>query len=111
MFMRLSKIQGIDGSDIWVQYNEEENDDLHAVGFIDDIAKRTEKFNQTMVSTVKNYSRLVVSSVKEGLNDIGDPESIALEFGIQLGGETGIPFVTKGSAEANVKVSVTWKMK
>ena len=110
MSMKLSKIQGSDGSEIWIQYDENENEDLRAVGFIEDIAERTEKFNKTMVNTIRNYSSLIVKAVKDGLTGVAKPESIELEFGIQLGGETGVPFVTKGTAQANVKVGVTWKL-
>jgi hypothetical protein len=31
-----------------------------------------------------------------------------MEFGLQAGGETGVPFVTKGTAQANVKVTIEW---
>ncbi|MEQ8537320.1 MAG: CU044_2847 family protein [Coleofasciculus sp. D1-CHI-01] len=33
-----------------------------------------------------------------------------MEFGLQTGGETGIPFVTKGSAQANVKITIEWDL-
>jgi|SRR3569833_1922612 len=39
------------------------------------------------------------------------PSECSLEFGIAVGGEAGIPFVTKGTAEANFKVSVKWTAK
>jgi hypothetical protein len=38
------------------------------------------------------------------------PAEIGMEFGIDVGGEAGIPFVTKGTISANFKVSVTWKL-
>lgn len=31
---------------------------------------------------------------------------VTLEFGIKVGGEAGIPYVTKGSAESNLKITV-----
>jgi hypothetical protein len=37
------------------------------------------------------------------------PSELAVEFGITLGGEAGIPFVAKGTAEASFKVTATWK--
>ena len=33
-----------------------------------------------------------------------------MEFGLQAGGETGIPFVTKDTAQANVKVLIEWDL-
>jgi hypothetical protein len=33
---------------------------------------------------------------------------VSVEFGITLGGEAGIPFVAKGTAEATFQVTATW---
>ena len=33
-------------------------------------------------------------------------EKVTLEFGIKVGGEAGIPYVTKGTAESNLKITV-----
>jgi hypothetical protein len=35
------------------------------------------------------------------------PDSVTIEFGIKLGGETGV-ILAKGTAEVNFKVDVTW---
>jgi hypothetical protein len=37
------------------------------------------------------------------------PGEVQLEFGIELGGETGIPTVTKVAGKANFKITLTWK--
>lgn len=37
------------------------------------------------------------------------PAECSIEFGINAGGEAGVPFVTKGTIGANFKVTVTWK--
>ena len=110
MSMKLAEILGPDGSKIYIQYDEEDNDELQAVGFLEDIAERTEKFKETMVSTIWGYSSIVVNAVKEGMADLMTPESVTLEFGLQLGGEAGVPFIAKGTAQANVKVTVEWKL-
>jgi hypothetical protein len=33
-------------------------------------------------------------------------DKVTLEFGIKVGGEAGIPYVTKGTAESNIKITV-----
>ena len=33
-------------------------------------------------------------------------DKVTLEFGIKLGGEAGIPYVAKGTAESNLKITV-----
>jgi hypothetical protein len=36
------------------------------------------------------------------------PDTLSMEFGLEVGGEAGVPFVTKGTATANFTVSVQW---
>jgi hypothetical protein len=38
------------------------------------------------------------------------PSEVSVEFGITLGGEAGVPFVTKGKADATFKVTSTWSI-
>jgi hypothetical protein len=103
MSMKLAEILGPDGSTIYIQYDEGESDELQAVGFLEDIGERTEKFKKMMVSTIQGYSSIVLNAMKEGMSDLMTPESMTLEFGLQIGGEAGVPLITKGSAQANVK--------
>jgi|GEM_PF-3292587 hypothetical protein len=37
------------------------------------------------------------------------PGEVEIEFGVELGGETGIPLITKGEAKANFKITLKWK--
>lgn len=37
------------------------------------------------------------------------PDEVNVEFGLTLGGEAGVPFVTKGTVSAFFKVSAKWK--
>lgn len=39
------------------------------------------------------------------------PGALEIEFGVELGGEMGIPLVTKGEAKANFKVTLKWEDK
>jgi hypothetical protein len=50
---------------------------------------------EPMIRTVKD--RLAASS----------PDAFAVEFGVKLGGETGI-ILAKGTAEVNLKVTMSW---
>ncbi|MDJ0600505.1 MAG: CU044_2847 family protein [Crocosphaera sp.] len=36
-------------------------------------------------------------------------DEITLKFGIKLGGEAGIPYITKGTAESNIEISIKCK--
>ena len=111
MSANITEILSPDGEIIYIQYDEEDTDELRAVGVIDDIKEKSERLQQMMISTVRGYSRMVLNSVKEGVNDIQPPSKMTLEFGLQAGGETGVPFVTKGTAQANVKVTIEWDLK
>jgi hypothetical protein len=50
---------------------------------------------EPMLRTIKD--RLVASS----------PDHFSVEFGVKLGGETGV-ILAKGTAEVNLKVTMTW---
>jgi hypothetical protein len=60
-------------------------------------------------SEVKHLIVTCCKSLHEAIAEIPLPEKIAVEFGIKLAGETGIPMLTKASGEANFKVNVEWK--
>jgi Trypsin-co-occurring domain 1 len=47
--------------------------------------------------------------VKEISNTPTPPAEISLEFGVDVGAEGGVPFITKGSIGANFKISVVWR--
>lgn len=51
--------------------------------------------------------RPAITELFEALKGSG-PESIGLEFGLKVGGETGV-ILAKGTAEVNFKVVVEWK--
>lgn len=45
----------------------------------------------------------------ESIEKIPTPESVVVDFGIKLAGETGFPMISKASGEANFAVTITWK--
>ncbi|MEM8638218.1 MAG: CU044_2847 family protein [Cyanobacteria bacterium P01_G01_bin.54] len=55
-------------------------------------------------STLRGYTKGAIASFKE----LGDAtvEKVTLEFGVNLGGEAGVPYVTKGTAECSLKITV-----
>ena len=108
--MKLTKIQNPDGSEIYIQYDEAASDELQAVGYVEDIVERTQRFKDALVNTVRGYTATVLDAVKTGMKD-HPPDKVSLEFGLQLGGKAGIPFVTEGTLGANIKVAVEWSLK
>ena len=55
-------------------------------------------------STLKTYTQRTLKAFKE----LGDAnvDKVTLEFGINMGGEAGVPYVTKGTADCSLKVTV-----
>ena len=113
--MELTKIIAPDGSEIYIQYDEDEiSGGLEAIAdenISDD--ERTKKFKEGLENNIKNYSSMVMDAVKNGVNKKDDQnlKSIELEFGLQIGGEAGIPFITKGTVQSNITVKVAWEFK
>jgi Trypsin-co-occurring domain 1 len=50
----------------------------------------------------------VADSVLNSLKSLR-PGEVEIEFGVELGGELGIPLVTRAEAKANFKVTLKWK--
>jgi hypothetical protein len=107
---KLTEILAPDGSTIYIQYDEEDSDELRAVGFIEDVNERTARFRSVVSSTIEGYTEILLEAVQAGAVNKLTPSKVTMEFGIQAGGETGIPFVTKGTAQANVKVTIEWDL-
>jgi Trypsin-co-occurring domain 1 len=51
--------------------------------------------------------RPAVAELVEALKGSG-PETISVEFGVKIGGETGV-ILAKGTADVNFKVALEWK--
>ena len=57
-----------------------------------------------METTIKTYTKRTLNAFKElGSANV---DKVKLEFGINLGGEAGVPYVTKGTAECSLKITV-----
>jgi len=69
-----------------------------------DIAKVGRQFAE-----VQDMILACCNGLYEALVRLPHPERVAVEFGVKLGGEAGVPMLTKASGEANFKVSVEWK--
>lgn len=59
---------------------------------------------QLIHTTIRAYTLCSLNAFKQ--LPIPGVNKVTLEFGIELGGEAGIPYVTKGTAKSNLKVTV-----
>jgi hypothetical protein len=55
---------------------------------------------------IRGYAKLAVGAFK----NLPDAEEVTVKFGIKLGGKTGIPFLTEGSAESNFEIEVKYNL-
>jgi len=77
-----------------------DDDDPGGMGVVNDISI---KMRQAQ-SMIRGYTLYALNAFK----DLGDAnvEEISLKFGLKIGGKTGIPYITEGSADCNLEVSV-----
>lgn len=60
-------------------------------------------------STIRTYTSYTMNAFKDLAN--ANVETVTLEFGLKVGGEAGVPYVTKGTAESNLKITVQCSFK
>ena len=54
--------------------------------------------------TIRTYTSHTLSAFKNMAD--GNVDKVTLQFGIRVGGEAGVPYVTKGTAESNLSITV-----
>jgi hypothetical protein len=54
--------------------------------------------------TILSYTNVALNALKNVSS--ANVNKVTLEFGIKVGGKIGVPFVTEGTAESNLKVTV-----
>lgn len=59
---------------------------------------------QVLESTIRAYTNHTLNAFKKVA--IANIDKVTLEFGITVGGSAGIPYVTQGTAESNIKITV-----
>lgn len=110
---QLAPIELEDGTVIYVEATETVN--------APEIKDKTQDEEETLVSrgggmtgaiqkfksiegTIRAYTAHTLNAFKEIA--AANVDKVTLEFGIKVGGEAGVPFVTKGTAESNLKITV-----
>lgn len=63
----------------------------------------------TVKTTITQYTRYVLNAFKE--LGSGNVDKVNLEFGLKIAGSSGIPYITEGSAEANLQITVECSFK
>ncbi len=73
-------------------------------GAIEDATCRAMQSFAAMETTIRTYTQRTLNAFRDFAS--ADVDRVQLEFGINLGGEAGVPYVTKGTAECSLKITV-----
>lgn len=120
---KLVKVQLDDGTEIYMEATEDVEAPAAAPSpgeFYDGETTRTSKGLGGMTSqaaqahavqsfkaiesTIRTYTNYTMNAFQDLA--CANVEKVTLEFGLKVGGEAGVPYVTKGTAESNLKITV-----
>jgi hypothetical protein len=73
-------------------------------GWSDDVQRQVLPNFQTVQKTIQAVTVHTLNAFKQVA--LANVDKVTLEFAIELGGEAGIPYVTKGTAKSNLKITV-----
>ena len=77
---------------------------------IDDMGILPNKINQQLDQAqqmIRDCAEYTLNSFKNF--SCAEIDELTLKFGIKLGGEAGIPYITKGQAESNIEIEIKCK--
>lgn len=85
--------------------NQEEEEEEAAVSKgVKEVKAEFQKQIQDLQKTIFSYTSYTLAAFKKVA--VAKIDKVTLEFGVEMGGETGIPYVTKGTAKSNLKIKV-----
>ncbi len=78
----------------------------------DDLQKGAKSLNKAQISqgfkgverTIRAYTHYTLNAFRQVAN--ANINKVTLEFGMKVGGKAGIPYITEGTAESNLKITV-----
>lgn len=82
---------------------EIDEDERESMGITEDAIAKLQEIH----GTIRAYAWYAVGAFKNFGG--AEVEELNLKFGLKIGGKTGVPIVTEGSAEANFEISVKCK--
>ncbi|MEB3251104.1 MAG: CU044_2847 family protein [Cyanobacteriota bacterium] len=59
---------------------------------------------KALEGTIRTYTNCTMNAFKDLAS--ANVNKVVLEFGLQVGGEAGVPYVTKGTASSNLRITV-----
>ena len=108
---QLTPIKLEDGTFIYIESSE----DVNAVEIYESaeteetlIAKGGMESALKKFRSIEDTIRAYTSHTLNAFRDLAavNVDKVTLEFGVKIGGQAGIPYITKGTAESNLKIRV-----
>ncbi|MEA5553051.1 CU044_2847 family protein [Anabaena cylindrica UHCC 0172] len=62
---------------------------------------------EQLQKTIQSYSKHIIQSFKDLA--LAEVSEVTLEFGVNVGGMTGIPYIVTGETSSNIKITVKCK--
>lgn len=89
------------------EVTEQEEEALDSKGMSPEAVRKQMVQNfQAIQGTIRAYTVYTLNAFKQIPIANANVNKVTLEFGIELGGEAGVPYVTKGTAKSNMKITV-----
>ena len=105
MIIYIEATNNVDAPPVSIEVSPEGEEALIDKGWNADAAQKQLVQNfQAIEGTIRAYTVYSLNAFKK--IPVANIDKVTLEFGIKVGGEAGIPYVTKGTAESNLKVTV-----
>lgn len=96
-----------EGRTVLVEADDEVSVPRSAVGAMGYQRTGRDRAQRPDLARVQETLRGFVDGTVSALQEVSaDVERVTLEFGVSLGGEAGVPFVTKGGTQGALKVTV-----
>ena len=87
-----------------VAEDDEEEEEAAVSKGVKEVKEEFQKQIQDLQKTIFSYTSYTLAAFKKVA--VANIDKVTLEFGVEMGGETGIPYITKGTAKSNLKIKV-----
>ena len=84
--------------------DEEEEEEAAVSKGVKEVKEEFQKQIQDLQKTIFSYTSYTLAAFKKVA--VANIDKVSLEFGVEMGGETVIPYITKGTAKSNLKIKV-----
>ncbi len=84
--------------------NEEEAPMTRGLPSIDEAQQQAIQNFKAIEGTVRAYTVYTLNAFKNLA--VANIDKVTLKFGVEIGGEAGIPYITKGTAKSNLNIEV-----